>query len=453
MTDTPLGHLRVIDCGIVQAGPLITRYLGDWGAQVIRIESRNRPDAARTSHYPENKPGKEYWNQGAVFHEQMRNKLSICLELDDPEGVEILKKLMAVSDVFEESFPQRVMRKFGLDYESIKHINPGLIYISTVGYGHGGPYGDYRNYGMVSEAMSGISYLNGYEKDEPMRTSVPYTDHPSTYMGFLAVMSALEHRYQTGEGQWIDFSQYEAGIHMIGDAYVEYSLTGEMPTQNGNQHDEMAPHGVYPCTGEPGWIAIAIRNDTEWEMLKQLMGAPDWSTNPLLDSVTGRISSNDELDNHISKWTEYQKAYELQELLQNHGIASGVVLDHSTLQLDPNMKDRKFYKMVQHHENQERVGKRPFPGPSAKMTETPGDIFRHAPMLGQHNNEVLGDILGYSPEEIERLVEKGVTGTLPIFHDAPAPKPLAPEQRINMVGQGAISSYNPNYRKQLGLDD
>ncbi len=452
MAKKPLEGLRVLDCGIVQAGPFLTRYMGDWGAEVIRVESRAHADPSRISHYPENTPGGDFWNQGAVFHEQMRNKLSVTLEFDQPKGVELFKQLVAVSDVLEESYPPRVMKQFGLDYESLRDVNPSLIYISSIGYGHGGPYSAYRNYGMITEAMSGISWLNGYPDGPPMRSAIPYTDHPSTYMGFLAVMAALEQRRWSGKGQWIDLSQYEVGIHMIGDVYVEHSFTGETPPRLGNTDPSVAPYGVYRCRGEENWVALEVRTDDDWQRFRQAMGDPEWARDPRFQAVDGRTANRDELDAALTAWTSTQEPYDVQAVLQANGIPAGVTLDSSTLMLDPHLRDRGFYRMVDHDPGQERVGRRPFPGPSAAMSRTPGDIDRPAPMLGQHNEQVFSGILGINREELDELEREGVIGTRPIYADIPPGAPLAPEERKNMAGQGRIRGYNPDYRKRLGID-
>jgi len=451
MAKKPLEGVRVLDCGIVQAGPFITRYLGDWGAEVIRIESRAHSDPSRISHYPENTPGEDFWNQGAVFHEQMRNKLSVTLELDHPKGVELLKRLAAVSDVLEESYPPRVMKQFGLDYESLHEVNPALIYVSSLGYGHGGPYSAYRNYGMITEAMAGISWLNGYPGGPPMRSAIPYTDHPSTYMGFLAVMAALEQRRWTGEGQWIDISQYEVGVHMIGDVYVEHSLTGETPPRIGNTDPSMAPHGAYRCRGQERWVSIVVRHDDDWRRLRQALGDPEWATDPRFQDTEGRVGNRDEIDAALTSWTSTQDPYDVQTLLQAHGVPAGVNLDAGTLMVDPHLVERGFYRLVDHYPGQEGVGQRRFPGPSAVMSRTPGDISRPAPMLGQHNEQVLSGLLGLSREELEELEEEGVIGTRPTFADIRPAQPLGPEERAKMAGQGKIRGFDPDYRERLGL--
>ena len=453
MAKKPLEGLRVLDLGIVQAGPFITRYMGDWGAEVIRVESRAHADPSRISQYPENTPGAEFWNQGATFHEQMRGKLSVTLEFDNPKGVELLKRLVAVSDVLEESYPPRVMKQFGLDYESIKDVNPGLVYISSLGYGHGGPYEAYRNYGMITEAMSGISWLNGYEGGPPARSAIPYTDHPSTYMGFFAVMAALEQRRWTGKGQWVNLSQYEVGIHMIGDVYVEHSLTGETPPRLGNRHSDMAPHGVYPCQGDAGWITVAVRNDDDWAALRRALGDPDWARDAQFEHLDGRLRHGAAIDAGIAAWAAERDGYEAQAHLQRHGVPCGVTLGTRTLMVDPHLRERGFYKMVEHDPAQERVGRRPFPGPSAIMGETPGAIDRPAPMMGQHNEYVLSGILGLSKKEIEGLEAEGVVGTRPTYADIRPDPPLSAQDRMNMAGGvGRIRGHDPDYRARLGID-
>jgi crotonobetainyl-CoA:carnitine CoA-transferase CaiB-like acyl-CoA transferase len=258
-----------------------------------------------------------------------------------------------------------------------------------------------------------------------MRSAIPYTDHPSTYMGFLAVMAALEQRRWSGKGQWIDLSQYEVGIHMIGDVYVEHSFTGETPPRLGNTDPSVAPYGVYRCRGEENWVALEVRTDDDWQRFRQAMGDPEWARNPRFQAVDGRTANRDELDAALTAWTSTQEPYDVQAVLQANGIPAGVTLDSSTLMLDPHLRDRGFYRMVDHDPGQERVGRRPFPGPSAAMSRTPGDIDRPAPMLGQHNEQVFSGILGINREELDELEREGVIGTRPIYADIP---PGAPGQ-------------------------
>ena len=451
MPNWALEGIRIIDNGIVQAGTWASRLLADFGAEVIRVENYHMPDVSRMFVYPENEAGSRFWEQGGTYHEQHLNKrYCVGMDLKTPLGVEVFKKLVSVSDVVLESNPPRVMKGFGLDYPELAKVNPGIIMISTCGYGHNGPYSDFRSYGMQIEPMSGLTWLTGYKDGPPRRGTIPYPDQCAAYHGAFAIMSALEQRRHTGKGQWIDVANYEVAASEIGEAYMDYFMNGRTIPRMGNRHPTMAPCGCYPCKGDDNWIALSVSDDEEWQALGRALGNPSWFGEERFADQASRGQHQDELDGLISKWTREREDYECMHILQGAGVPAGVVLSPKALMLDPHLKDRELFQFVEHSPLQENVGKRLMPGPAAKMSKTPGEIQYRAPMLGEHNEEVIRNLLSYSKEQYEEIVQSGAVGTDPIYAGLMIPPTISAEEQLRL---GRIRSHDPDYRQMLGIAD
>jgi benzylsuccinate CoA-transferase BbsF subunit len=450
----PLAGLRVIDAAVVQAGPFITRLMADLGAEVIRVESRVHH--RRYPLMPGNRAGERWWEQAGIHIEQHRNKLGLTLELFVPEAAELFKRLVAVSDVVVESHAASVMRKFGLDYPALRAVRPDLVMVSSTGYGHSGPYGEYRSYGMMIEAMSGLMATTGYGHDAPRRSIIPYPDVVAAYHGAFAVLAALEHRRRTGEGQWIDIAQYETAVSFNAEAVLDQTLNGRARRPIGNRHPTMAPHGVYPGApvpteegGEDRWIAIACRDDRDWAALRRMMGDPAWAAGPEYDRPARRVRRADALDAHLSAWTRPQDVFQLADRLQEAGVPAAPVRTPKDLLLDPHLAARGFWPKVRHHPLQEGVGVRPLPGVAARFTGTPGRVERPAPLLGQHNREILGELLGLSDAELASLAADGVIGDRPASEARPALGPDPPE----LKALGEIGEYDAEFEARLGVEN
>ena len=249
----PLAGVRIVEMGQLIAIPFAMKLLADMGAQVIRLESTGRLESYRSDSVYLNEVDGEFWNRGANFYEQNRNKLGITLDLARPEGLQVLRRLIAVADVFTENFTPRVIKNFELEYDDLRRIKPDIIMVSSTGYGYTGPWANFGATGPATEGASGLAYTTGYTGGPPVMAEIPYVDYTSGEHTVFAVMTALMHRLRTGEGQFIDISQAQAASSTIPEALLDYSANGRLPTRTGNGDSQMSPHGCYPCRGDDRW--------------------------------------------------------------------------------------------------------------------------------------------------------------------------------------------------------
>ena len=413
----PLEDVTIIDLTQAWAGTFTTSLLGDMGAEIIKIEARNRPDVWRGVMSPEvaalapqnylgRDPGPKPYNRNSLFHGVNRNKYSVTLNLTMDEGVELFKGLSKHGDMVIENFTPRVMGNLGLGYDTLKEVNPAIIMISMPGYGATGPLKDCRGVGGTIEPMSGMSSLTGYTDGPPMNHGAMYPDPVAGMMAASALLMALHHQRRTGKGQFIDLSQQETSTSMLTSAIMDYSMNGRVRKRRGNRHDYMAPHQNYPCRGEDEWIAIAVATDEEWQNLVQAMGIPAWAEDEKFRTVLARKDNEDELDRSIGEWSIQHDGYELMELLQSAGVAAGVVNPPSQTVDDPHLQARGFIEDLDYFD----AGRFKTPGLAWKMSATPGRIRRTAPTLGQDSEYILGKHLDITAEQYRELVEKKVTG-------------------------------------------
>lgn len=404
MAELPLAGLRVTDLTWVLAGPLLTRILADFGAQVIKIESRAKMDGLRF-YGPWQNNKKMPPELGCGFYDLYnRNKLDLTLNLKNPKGVDIFKRLVKKSDVLAENFSARGMKKFGLEYPILKEINPQLIMISMAGMGHTGVYKDYISFGPVLQALSGFSLLTGFPSKEPVGIGNSYPDHTAATHGAFAVLSALEYRRRTGKGQYIDLSQHETAVVFLGTQIMNYAANKEIAQRQGNRHPYAAPHGCYRCKGEDRWCVIAVFNNAEWHRLCDVIGIKDLRKDDRYASLENRMRNADQIDVIIEKWTINYFAEEVMQKMQKAGIACGVVQNiEDLMKNDPHLRNRRFYEDIE----MPLGGKAAWEGMQFKLSKTPGSIRSAAPILGQDNDYVLKEILEMTPEEIEKYAEEG----------------------------------------------
>jgi len=449
MARMSLEGIRITDIGTALAIPVATKFLADYGAEVIKVESFAHIDSARVGPYTDNEPGEKYWERGVPYMPANANKLSIALDLNKPRGREIFKELVRISDIVTENFPPRVMKNFGLDYPVLKEVKPDLIMISSCGYGQSGPWMNYGAYGWGLEPMSGISQVTGYQDGPPLRSSIPYNDFLGAMNAALLIMAALEYRGKTGKGMYIDLSQYEVGVCGVGETILDYSMNQRVQTRMGNRHPSMAPHGCYRCSGDDKWVVIAVSSDEEWQALCQAMGNPTWAKDEKFADTLSRWKNQDELDRLIEEWTSPQDHYEVMRVLQAAGVAAGAVLNSKEQALDPHLRERDYYWIHKHPE----VGTRAFPAPWAKLSKTPGIMRMPPPTLGQHNEQVLSKLLGMSEQEIAELASEGIIGTRPVgvAELPPSYMPVVPIPIAMAIG--ALSEHDENYREILGLPE
>lgn len=402
----PLEGVRIVDLTMFMSGPLTTLMAADLGADVIKVEAIQRLDGWRGV----GRGGDRAWEKSGAFNWINRSKRGVTLNLADPRGAALLKRLVAVSDVVVENYTPRVMDNFGLGYEELQAVNPALIMISMPGFGRRGSWRDYTAFAWTTEQMSGICHLTGYPDSGPLFTGTTCGDPLAGLMGGIALMAALNHRRRTGQGQYVDLSQTEAATAFVGDVLTEVQVSGRETPRLGNGNPSMAPHGVYPCRGDR-WIAIACTSDEDWGMLWSLMqpsidGEP---VRPRYVSFEERIASRSEIDDRVAAWTGRQDADELMHALQARGIPAGVVMHPSDLLGDPHLRARDFFIL------QERVGLEPeeYFGQPFRLSDATLPPPRPAPYLGGSNREVLGELLGLSDVELRELEEGLVIGSEP----------------------------------------
>lgn len=415
----PLSGIRIVDLTMVWAGPYGTKLLADLGAEVIKIEGPGRTDLTRTLTIPATRQFDRPFDASRYFNEYNRNKLGMAIDVQQPAGSAIVRQLVSVSDVLVENFRPGVLKRLGLGYDELHELNPRLIFVSMPGYSGFAPEASIPAYGPNIEQMGGLAHLNGYLGGPPHKSGISYGDPLAGLGGAAAVLMALVQRERTGEGQFIEVSQRNLLIGMIGDALVAHQLGAEL-TRTGNRSSEYAPQGVYQCqpatavasdAGEepsPTWLAVSVVTDRHWEQLCAAIERSDLGEDASLASVQGRMSAHDRLDEAIGAWASNFTSRDAANKLQAVGIPAAPVLSPAELRDDPNLQARQFLRTLPHPEYGEiRVTK--------PIWEFEGcDLgVRTAPSFGEHNREVLAKILGYKDEDIDALEREGIIADRP----------------------------------------
>ena len=394
----PLAGIRVADFTHMVAGPYGTMQLAYFGAEVIKIESRARPDTWRI------REGNKDVEASLPFADHNRNKLSITANLKTEEGRGVARRIIAESDVVVENFSVGVMDRLGLGYEALKEVKPDLVMIRLQGLGTTGPRKNYVTWGPSLMPFSGMTWLwNHPDGGAPVGSQTSYPDYiVSIHMAF-ALMAALHHRANTGEGQLIDIAQGEVTASLIGPALLDGLVNGRAAEPVGNRGHGGAPHGCYPCAGDDAWCVISVGDEDEWQRFCTATGNAAALRDERFATVAGRCANAQALDEAVSGWTGERTPREVMETLQIHGVTAGMVSDGTTLVNDPHLRSRGA---VVEHEHP-RQGRLTLPGIVVNMSETPGEIRRHAPLLGQDTHAVLNGLLGMSQEEIRDLEAAG----------------------------------------------
>ena len=439
----PLEGVRIIEMGQLIAIPFAMKMLADMGAQVIRLESVARLESYRSDSVYQNDISGEFWNKGANFYEQNRNKLGVTLDLSKPEGLQVLRNLVSIADVFSENFTPRVIKNFGLEYGDLRKIKPDIIMVSSTGYGFYGPWSNFGATGPATEGAAGLAYQTGYLGGGPVMAEIPYTDYTSGEHTVFAVMAALMHRLRTGQGQFVDISQTQATSSTIPEVLMDFSANGRSGQRIGNQDTVMSPHGCYPCRGDDRWITIAVATDEEWQAVCRVLGQNEWAADPRFEDSLSRWKNRDELDALIGTVTSTWDAHELMHALQKDGVAAGAVLDSKDLLFDPHLGQRNFYEVVTHHEST-GIPPLPYAGRPWKLSKTPAVNSQPAPLMGEHNNLVLSGLLGKTAEEMAELEEAGIIGYGPT-NPRPVQRPSLDEQ----VRQGRMQRYEIDFGEQV----
>ena len=438
----PLSGVRIIEPGQVWALPYAISPLAAYGAEVIKVESAVRPDSSRGSPQPDSQVGDQPWNNGGMYHEANRNKLGISLDLNTDRGKELFKELVSVSDVVAQNFPPRVMRNFGLDYPELRKIKPDIIVLDSTAYGSSGPWENYIGYGSSLQAVTGLTYLTGYEDSGPVQGGILFNDTLGALNATYAILLALAHRERIGEGQWIDLSQYEAGVAHLGEAFMEYEMNGVAPTRRGNSHPVHAPYGLYPCAGDDGWVSITVTSDAEWANFGRAVGEA-WASNRDWETAESRLSQRKSLDEAIGRWTSDKDKHEVMHLLQSSGVACGAVYNTRDIATDAHHADRGFFEISQHPEP---VGPRPHSAPLFGLTGVDRPPDRLAPRFGEANRKVFQELLGRTDQEYDELMDQQVISDVPA--NPGVTQPPDPEGLLRM---GFLAERDLEYKSRLGI--
>ena len=402
MSRPPLDGIRVADFCWAWAGPYGALQLAHLGADVIRIESAKRLCPSRLiPPWPDNESGV---NRAGYFNQYNQGKRSLTLDLKAPEAIDIAKTLVSKSDIVMNNFASGVMEKLGVGYDVLRRIKPDIIMVSLPGYGTSGPEKDFVSYGPPQVAQSGLSALTGYVGGPPMMAGFSYGDPNGGVHATFAVMAALLHREKTGQGQYIDLSQWEAAIMLLPEALMDYSMNGTQPERMGNRDPHMAPHGVFRSKGDDRWVSLSIRDEAEWQRLCEVMGQPELSSDVRFASLAARKENEAALEETVTAWTQERTADEATQALQNAGIPAYPTLDAIDMVNSPHVGARDYFVELEHPE----VGTRRHMGIPWTMSRTPCEIRRPAPRLGQDTDAVLTDIVGLSQDEIAALREKDI---------------------------------------------
>ncbi|MFC1534722.1 CaiB/BaiF CoA transferase family protein [Thermodesulfobacteriota bacterium] len=403
MDKKALENIKVADFCWGGAGPLMTKYLADYGATVIRIESGEKTDFLRTSGpYKDKIAG---INRSGFFNFYNANKYSMELRLNLPKAVEVAKKMVLWADVVTESFSPGKMADFGLDYESLKKIRPDVIMLSSSGQGQTGPNARMPIAGNWLVALTGFNWFTGWPDRGPVQPFGAYNDIIAPRFGVIAILGALRHRQRTGKGQYIDISQLQAGLQFLQPQLLDYTVNGNQGERMGNASPNAAPHGVYPCL-EGRWCAIAIFTDDQWSAFCDVIGDPSWTKETRFETLLDRKRNEEELNAHVSSWTENLTPEEVMYLLQKRGVPAGIVESPKDAYEDQQTNHRNYYWHLEHPE----MGTYPHVGQTAILSKSPAKGERPSPCLGEHTEWVCRELLKMTDEEFIELVNEGVFG-------------------------------------------
>ena len=397
--------IKVVDFSWAAVGPQVCRELAEHGATVVRVENHSRLCPLRTfAPFKDAVPG---INRSAFYAAYNANKHSISLDLKHPKAKEVSRRLIEWADIVADSMTPGTMARMGLDYESCRKINPSIIYFSSTQQGQYGPHRDFQGVGHHINALAGFSTCTGWPDSDPTMVFSAYSDFVAPWYLLITVMGALLRRRRTGEGMYIEQSQFEAGLSFVAPDMLDYMVNKRCVERNGNRDRYMSPHGVYPCRGSDRWVAIAVADDEQWQCFCEVVEHPEWSSDPRFATILGRKENEDELDKLVADWTRDFTPEQVMVMMQEAGVSAGVVQTCEDLLNDPQLKHRQHFRVLEHPE----IGPHSYHAPAYRLSETPCDISRPAPCLGQDNHFVYSEILGFSDDEIADMLIEGVLTT------------------------------------------
>jgi crotonobetainyl-CoA:carnitine CoA-transferase CaiB-like acyl-CoA transferase len=399
----PLEGIKVAEFAAFAAGPVVGKHLADLGATVVHIESKVRPDGFRT-HYPPYKDNIYGLNRSGLFALANNDKLGITLNLKKPGATELAKKIAAWSDIVIENFSPGTMKRLGLDYESLRQVNPDLIMLSSSNLGQTGPHAHHAGFGSQLSSLAGFTNLTGHSDGPPQILYGPYIDYIAVAYGAVALLAALDFRERTGKGNHIDIAQYETGLQFIAPLLLDYKVNGNVAKRADNRDPYAAPHGAYPCKGDDSWCVVSVSSDAEWSALVRAMNDPPWSRQGRFATHEKRKENEPELDKNLGAWTAQFTAREAAEKLQKAGVRCGIVNTMKDLYDDPQLKHRGQWVALRHPE----IGEMRYQRPPFVFSESDTGPTSPDPLLGEHNERFYRDLLGIPEDEYKRLVSAGV---------------------------------------------
>ena len=402
MSTGPLNGIRITEFTSAWAGPYATCLLAFLGAEVIKVESRKRLDHSRVTSFTTSKvfSGPD---ESPVFDNLNLNKRSICLNLSQPKAVEIAKGLVANSDVAVENMRPGVIARLGLDYARLKDVKSDIIYLSSSACGQTGPHRERVGYAPNFAGGAGLSYVTGYP-DLPPSVLAGSMDLRSAATAAFAILAALLYRQRTGEGQYIDLASQEAIAILNADALIDYVMNQRLRTRQANRHETMAPHNCYRCRGDDNWISIAVADDQEWRALCVAIRRPELVDDERFSTAGARWRHQEALDEIVGAWAKEQDACEAMHLLQAAGVAATPSLSNKGLFQDPHLRQRNVFQQVSHPV----LGTDWVIAPPWRLCETPAGVWSRSPLLGEHTESVLHELLGMQPDEIRQLQQEQV---------------------------------------------
>ncbi|AVJ29203.1 CaiB/BaiF CoA-transferase family protein [Achromobacter spanius] len=406
----PLQKIRVVDLTMGWAGPLASRTLADFGAEVIKVESTRYPDWWRGTHYTDEFYLDKLYEKNSNFALMNRNKLGITLDLTHAQGRAVLLDLVAKADIVIENYSTEVLPKLGLDYAVLSQVNPRLVMVSMPAFGSGNEWSTIRAYGGTLEQASGLPHHTGFAQNPPALTSYAYGDPVGGFNGGAAALLALFVQQRSGKGRHVNLSQVECMLPMTAPFVIEQSVKGTTRRRSGNAHPLHAPQGIYQCAGDDAWVVVSITTDVQWQALLAVMQAADLALDPALEKAAGRRKRQEEIDRRINAWARARSAQCAMAELQQAGISAGEVKPIWTVLDDPHLRARDFFKATSRPYIGEFLATTPwFREPAAAVA-----AVRPAPTLGQHNGDVFSRVLSMSVDHQQTLERDGIIGNTAI---------------------------------------
>ena len=398
-----LEGIKVLDFSWVAIGPMTTKYLAEYGATVIRVESAKRPESLRRA--APFKDGIAGINRSGYFANYNANKYGITIDARHPRARDLVLRIASWADLVVENFTPGTMESWGLAYDDLREVNPGIVMFSTSMLGRGGPMERQPGFGPVLSSLAGLTHITGWPDRNPSNPYGAYTDFIAPRFAIAAILAALDYRRRTGEGIYLDMSQLETGVHFSAPFILDCEVNGRERGRVGNRDPDAAPHGVYPCKGEDRWIAIACTGDDQWSALCRSMDSSGrgWSYDGRFSTLEGRKACEDELDLNIAEWTKEWDSRELMEMLQAAGVPAGMVNDCHDLFDDPQLKHRNHFQYLTHPE----IGRYATDRSEWDFSRTPGRLEHPSPLMGEHTEYVLREMIGLSEDEYRSLEADG----------------------------------------------